>query len=90
MNSKTLAQVSLADRSDFARISTSSDRRMRRDKRKQSAEFRIILLATFTVFFVAGIAERLLPWKSPSARQSSVFQQARESANRCTTYAFMG
>jgi hypothetical protein len=71
---------------------TTAVTRTRRDKRvrKESVEFRIIFAATFAVFLIAGIIERLLPWNWLTRRQASVVQQAWESAGTCTTYAFMG
>ena len=65
-----------------------------RGARKNGIEFHFIHLVTFTFFLLAGIFERLLPWRwmgnRAARRRSSLLQQAWEQAGTCTTYAFMG
>ncbi len=61
-------------------------------KRTESLEFRLIFAAAFAIFLVAALAERLLPhrWLHQSAARKSVLEQAKEAANTCAAYAFMG
>ena len=64
-------------------------------KRAESIEFRLIFLAAFAVFFAAAVVERVIPlrrilqganYQSPG----SVVAQAKQAANTCAAYAFMG
>lgn len=64
-------------------------------KRTESIEFRLIFIAAFAVFLVAATVERILPmrWLRKRADRSprkSIFEQAKEAANTCAAYAFMG
>jgi hypothetical protein len=63
--------------------------------RKDAIEYRLIFAASFIVFLIAAVAERLMPWRwllnrRPGTQGRSVLGQARESAGICTAYAFMG
>lgn len=64
-------------------------------KRTESIEFRLIFIAAFAVFLVTATVERILPvhWLRKRADRSprkSIFEQAKEAANTCAAYAFMG
>jgi hypothetical protein len=61
-------------------------------KRAESLEFRLIFVAAFVVFLVAAIVERLLPitWLRRERPKKSIIQQAKDAANTCAAYAFMG
>ncbi len=61
-------------------------------KRTESLEFRLIFVAAFAVFLVAATVERLLPlsWFTRGAARKSIVEQAKEAANTCAAYAFMG
>jgi hypothetical protein len=53
-------------------------------------QFRVLYATCFGLFLLAGVVHRLLPWtwfgREPSP---SVFEQARNAAGVCATYAFM-
>ena len=55
-------------------------------------QFRLIYAICFGLFLLAAVIKRLLPWtwfaRAQSKRQS-VFEQARNAAGICATYAFM-
>ncbi len=61
-------------------------------KRTESLEFRLIFAAAFAVFLVAATVERLLPlgWFKRGQSRKSIIEQAKEAANTCAAYAFMG
>ncbi len=61
-------------------------------KRTESLEFRLIFVAAFAVFLVTATVERLLPlsWFKRGAARKSIVEQAKEAANTCAAYAFMG
>jgi hypothetical protein len=57
-------------------------------------QFRLIYAICFSLFLLAAIVQRLLPWtwsaRSPHAgSRRSVLEQARNAAGICATYAFM-
>ena len=57
-------------------------------------QFRLIYAICFSLFLLAAIIQRLLPWnwsaRSPHAgARRSVLEQARNAAGICATYAFM-
>jgi len=68
----------------------------RSDGKKRGIEYRLIFLITFGIFLIAALVELLLPWRwfaprrAGEERAGSIFAQAKESAGRCTAYAFMG
>lgn len=71
----------------------SSRRSLSKIKRAESIEFRLIFIAAFAVFLVAATVERLLPtswFKRNASRRESIFKQAKDAANTCAAYAFMG
>jgi hypothetical protein len=60
-----------------------------------SIEYRLIFFVSFCFFLIATAFERLLPWRWMQAsgdghRRASIFSTARNAAETCTTYAFMG
>lgn len=61
-------------------------------KRAESLEFRLIFIAAFAVFLVTATVERLLPitWFKAGRKRQSIIEQAKEAANTCAAYAFMG
>lgn len=61
-------------------------------KRTESVEFRLIFAASFAIFLVAALVERLLPhrWLNRTVARKPVLEQAKEAANTCAAYAFMG
>lgn len=64
-------------------------------KKNGTIEYRLIFAVTFLVFLCAGLFESLLMmrWLGLSPRTGkgkSVVQRARDSANTCAAYAFMG
>ncbi|MFN0218724.1 MAG: hypothetical protein ACKVP4_07935 [Hyphomicrobium sp.] len=61
-------------------------------KRAESLEFRLIFIAAFAVFLVTATLERLLllSWLRGEGSRKSILEQAKESANTCAAYAFMG
>lgn len=66
-----------------------------RPMRKGGIEFRLIFVVAFMVFLAAELIERFMPWRWLAAgvdeqRERSIFARAKESAARCTAYAFMG
>jgi hypothetical protein len=77
-------------------MATTIDERRRASskfKRTASFEFRLIYVAAFAMFLVAGIVERLLPvaWLRRDVRaRRSIIEQAKQAANTCAAYAFMG
>lgn len=61
-------------------------------KRTESVEFRLIFAAAFAVFLIAATVERMLPlgWLKRGQSRKSIIEQAKEAANTCAAYAFMG
>lgn len=58
-------------------------------------EYRLIFAVAFLVFFGAALIETLLPQNlvarlSGQGQCKSVIQKAKDSANTCAAYAFMG
>jgi hypothetical protein len=61
----------------------------------ETAEFRLIFVASFIVFLLEAIALRAIPWRGrqhlPAAeRKKSILAQARASIDRTIPFAFMG
>jgi hypothetical protein len=60
-------------------------------RREETVEFRLIFAATFTVFLVAAMVARILPWQWQQQRAgSSVFAEAKAAASTIVPFAFMG
>ncbi|MBX9927032.1 MAG: hypothetical protein K2Y05_11790 [Hyphomicrobiaceae bacterium] len=69
--------------------------RTRKDARKDTVGFRMIYAATFTIFLVAAIADRLIPlrWMFGAAGSESYLgfmSEAQRAAETYTPFAFMG
>ncbi len=66
----------------------------RRRDVSDALQFRLLYATCFGVFLVSGLLMRLLAWirfaGARRAERQSIFQQARNSAGLCATYAFMG
>lgn len=63
--------------------------------RKDVWEFRLLFAASFLVFFIAALIERLMPsyWlgRTGEPRKSrSILGEAKDAANTYVPYAFMG
>ncbi len=62
--------------------------------RKPSIEYHLIFAASFSIFLVAAMLERLMPWTwlntIKDRRPPSVFARAWDAAKTCSAYAFMG
>jgi hypothetical protein len=73
---------------------TSHDERQASFDRKPSVEYHLIFAASFIIFLVAAVIERLMPWTwlntSRDRVRPSVFARALDAAKTCTAYAFMG
>jgi hypothetical protein len=70
------------------------DRHTRRAvKRKDVSEYRLIFGICFTVFLVAAVVSRLLPWSwklsGTETKRKSVVEEAHDAANTVLPYAFM-
>jgi hypothetical protein len=66
-----------------------------RTRKAQEGEFRLIFLASFVIFLLAGIVARLLPprWRRRVPGQvgyESIFGEAKAAANTFVPFAFMG
>ena len=66
-----------------------------RTRKAQAGEFRLIFLASFVIFLLAGGVARLLPprWRRRVPGQvsyKSLFGEARAAANTFVPFAFMG
>jgi hypothetical protein len=64
-------------------------------KRAESLEFKLIYMAAFAVFLVAATVERIVPLRrlmlgSEAGTRKSILEQAKDAANTCAAYAFMG
>jgi hypothetical protein len=64
-------------------------------KKSKSIEYRVIFGVAFVVFFAAALIESVLPKNFAARLQSNckrktAFQRAKDSANTCAAYAFMG
>ncbi|GJE00175.1 MULTISPECIES: hypothetical protein [Methylobacterium] len=59
---------------------------------QEQVQFRIILGATYPVFLVAAVVQRLLPGRgaAPPGPRRSVFGEARAMALSAIPFAFMG
>lgn len=55
----------------------------------ETIQFRLILAVCFSVFLVAALVERLLPWSWRRPKPSPI-AHAWRAAHTCTAYAFMG
>jgi hypothetical protein len=65
---------------------------MRRRGASEAVQFRLLYGTCFGLFLLAGILQRLMPWKwsSRGARgDQSVFAEARHAAGVCAAYAFI-
>jgi hypothetical protein len=76
------------------RKGTAMDRSMRRpSKRKDSTQYRLMFAVCVTVFLVAAVISRLLPWNwrfvGDEVKRKSVVEEAMEAANTVLPYAFM-
>ncbi len=61
--------------------------------RRPSFEYHLIFAASFIIFLVAAVLERLMPWNwlnTISRRRPSVFTRAWDAAETCSAYSFMG
>ncbi|MGQ0455668.1 MAG: hypothetical protein ACT4OU_01265 [Hyphomicrobium sp.] len=61
-------------------------------KRAESLEFRLIFIAAFAMFLVTVTVERVLrlSWLRRERPNNSILEQAKQAANTCAAYAFMG
>jgi hypothetical protein len=62
---------------------------------RDAIEFRLIYIASFTIFLAGAAIERLMPWRwlalwSGSRRRGSIIGEAKAAANTFTPFAFMG
>lgn len=73
---------------------TSHNERQASFDRKPSLEYYLIFAASFVIFLVAAVIERLMPWTwlntSRDRARPSLFARALDAAKTCTAYAFMG
>ncbi len=64
-------------------------------KSSTSIEYRLIFWPSVIVFLCAGLVESILPHNlaarlAGNGKAKSVIQRAKDSANTCAAYAFMG
>jgi hypothetical protein len=77
-------------------VTTHSSRRsLSKFKRAESLEFRLIYIAAFVVFLIAATVERIVPLRrllsgATAGARKSILEQAKDAANTCAAYSFMG
>ena len=68
-------------------------RPMRRTRRKDVSEYRLLFAAAVAIFLVAAVVSRLLPWNwrvaGGAQPKKSVVDEAWDAANTALPYAFM-
>ena len=62
---------------------------------RDAIDFRLIYIASFSIFFASAVVGRLMPWRWPgwlsrSHRRGSIISEAKAAANTFTPFAFMG
>ncbi len=73
----------------------SKRRSLSKFKRAESLEFRLIYIAAFVVFLIAATVERIVPLRrllsgGAAGARKSILKQAKDAANTCAAYSFMG
>jgi len=63
-------------------------------RKPEPIQFHLLYAICFSIFLVAALLGRLLPWtwfarQENATRQQSIFEKARNAAGICATYAFI-
>ena len=65
----------------------------RRHGKSDNIQFQLLYGICLSLFLIAAVFQRLLPWtwfaQRPTEGRQSSFEQARKAAGICATYAFM-
>ena len=82
-------------RKEAAPMTTRSSSAPSRTRRVEAGEFRLIFLASFAIFLMVAVIERVLPssWRSHALGHDggkSIFGEARSAAHTFVPFAFMG